>query len=253
MNVFHIIIFITVKWIKNLFWWRTWGVWIAKDMIYKNLELYIPVRMQPNKYTGDSQNIDGWPKAIHSLQLHRGLMLLYSSWWLFPVMVLENERQQCLCCAGFEQFISYPCVFRVRYLISTDLQCWRLVVEPEMYLLALFVPMAGDTQCWPGTRPTDGISIGFGFQSGFGGFGLGRRDCYTVVACARFGWDRWGTFWARARQILVGFRVRSGYHWWDGRQRCEICTCTSILMTKISFHFLFLSWISVVRLLYYVM
>ena len=42
-------------------------------------------------YWGDSDNIDGWPMAIDYLQLRRGLMLLYSSWRRFPVMVLENE------------------------------------------------------------------------------------------------------------------------------------------------------------------
>ena len=83
----------------------------------------------------------------------------------------------------------------------------------------------------------------------WGGFFACSNNC-TVVACAKFRCDQWGMFWAGARQILVGFRVWSMYHWWDGRQSCEICTCTSILMTKISFHFLFLFWISVVRLLY---
>ena len=53
--------------------------------------------------------------------------------------------------------------------------------------------------------------------------------------------DRWGTSWAGARQILVGFRVWSGYRWWDRRQSCEICTCTLILMTKIYFYFLLCS------------
>ena len=112
--------------------------------------------------------------------------------------------------------------------------------------------VAGDTQCWPGACPTDGIYIGFGFRSGFGVLWFGvcsadrgrfctRSDRYTVVACARFRCDRWGTCWAGARQILVGFQVWSGYRWWDRRQSCEICTCTLIHMTKISFSFLFCS------------
>ena len=158
----------------------------------------------------------------------------------------------------------------IRYLISTDIQCWSSVVEPEMYLLGLFGPRAlwGS---WPVTLNADQAPVpmtvfvsGSGFDRGLGCFGLGcarpivgrfctRRDRYTVVACARFRCDRWGTCWAGARQILFGFRIWSGYRWWDRRQSCEICTCTLILMTKISFCFLFLFWISIVRLLYYVM
>ena len=166
-------------------------------------------------------------------------------------------RQQCLHCAGFEQFIFQPCVFRVRYLIFTDLQCLRSVVEPEMYLLGLFGPRAlwGS---WPATLDADPAPVPLTvfrsdseFERSLGFFGLGcarpivgrfctRCDCYTVVACAKFRCDRWDTFWAGARHSFVGFRVRSGYRWWDGRQSCEICPCTSILMTKISIQFLFL-------------
>ena len=70
-----------------------------------------------------------------------------------------------------------------------------------------------------------------------------RRDRSTVVACAKLRYDRWGTFWTGARQILIGFRVRSGYRCWDGRQSCEICTSTSVLMTKIFFHFVFVLYL----------
>ena len=69
--------------------------------------------------------------------------------------------------------------------------------------------VAGDTQCWPGACPTDGIYIGFGFDRGLGCFGLRcarpivwrfctRRDRYTAVACARFRCDRWVTRWGYA-------------------------------------------------------
>ena len=102
-------------------------------------------------------------------------------------------------------------------------------------------PVAGDTHADQAPVPLTVILSGSGFDRGLGCFGLGcawpimgrfctSRDRYTVVACARFRCDRWGTFWAGARQILVGFRVRSGYRWWDGRHSCENCTCTSILM-----------------------
>ena len=72
---------------------------------------------------------------------------------------------------------------------------------------------------------------------------LGRSwGGFAHVATVTLSWrvifrcDRLGTCWAGARQILVGFRVWSAYRWWDRRQSCEICTCTLILMTKISFH-----------------
>ena len=114
------------------------------------------------------------------------------------------------------------------------------VVEPEMYLLGLW-PVTLNADQAP--APLTVFISGSGFDRGLGCFGLGcarpivgrfctRRDRYTVVACARFRCDRWGTCWAGARQILVGFRVWSGYRWWVRRQSCEICTCTLILMTK---------------------
>ena len=127
-----------------------------------------------------------------------------------------------------------------------------------MYLLGLFGSRAL-WGTWPVTLNADQVPVpltvfisGSGFDRGLRCFGLGcarpivgrfctRRDCYTVVACARFRCDRWGTCWGGARQILVGFWVWSGYRWWDRRQSCEICTCTLILMTKISFYFLFCS------------
>ena len=111
--------------------------------------------------------------------------------------------------------------------------------------------VAGDTRYWPGTCPTDGISIEFGFRSGLGvlWFGVCSADRGAILHTSRPLHLRgvceislWSVdaFWAGARQSFVGFWVRSGYRWWDGRQSCEICPCTSILMTKISFHFLFL-------------
>ena len=139
-----------------------------------------------------------------------------------------------------------------------DLQCWRSVVEHEMYLFGLFGPRAR-WGSWPVTLNADQAPVpltvfisGSDFDLGLGCFGWGcarpivrrfctRRDRYTVEACARFRCDRWGTCWAGARQILVGFRVWSGYRWWDRRQSCEICTCTLILMTKRYFYFLFCS------------
>ena len=59
----------------------------------KWVKLYIPVRMQPNKCIGDSENIDGWPMAIHSLQLRRGLMLLYHAFigWFLKCVSLTNQ------------------------------------------------------------------------------------------------------------------------------------------------------------------
>ena len=121
-----------------------------------------------------------------------------------------------------------------------------------MDLLGLFGPRAR-WGSWLVTLNADQAPVpltvfisGSDFDRGLGCFGLGcarpivgrfctRRDRYTVVACARFRCDRWGTCSAGARQILVRFRVWSGYRWWDRRQSCEICTCTLVLMTKISF------------------
>ena len=121
-----------------------------------------------------------------------------------------------------------------------------------MYLLGLFGPRAR-WGSWPVTLNADQAPVpltvfisGSDFDRNLGCFGLGcarpivgrfctHRNRYTVVACTRFRCDRWGTCWAGARQILVGFRAWSGYRWWDRRQSCEICTCTLILMTKISF------------------
>ena len=47
--------------------------------------------------------------------------------------------------------------------------------------------MAGDTQCWPGACPTDGIYIGFGFRSGFGvlWFGVCSADRGAVLHTSR--------------------------------------------------------------------
>ena len=124
--------------------------------------------------------------------------------------------------------------------------------------------VAGDTQCWPGACPTDGIYIGFGFRSGFGvlWFGLCSADRGAVLhtsrplhcrgVCEISLWSV-GYVLSRSASDFVGFRVWSGCRWWDRRQSWENCTCTLILMTKISFYFLFLFWISVVRLLHYVM
>ena len=162
-------------------------------------------------------------------------------------------RQQCLRCAGSSNLYFSLVYFFFGIWFPTNLQCWRSVVEPEMYLLGLFEPRAlwGS---WPVTLHADQAPVPLmvfiscsGFNRGLGCFGLGcarlimgrfctRRDCYTVVACARFRCDCWGTCWAGARQILVRFRVWSAYRWWDRRQSCEICTCTLILMTKISFY-----------------
>ena len=55
-------------------------------------------------------------------------------------------------CAGFKQYIFHQCVFQVRHLISNDFQCWRSVIEPEIYL-RWFGPVhcgaRGDTQWGP--------------------------------------------------------------------------------------------------------
>ena len=125
----------SLLWIKNLLWWRTWGVWIAKDLIHKNLELHIPVRMQPNKSIGDSENIDGRPMAIHSLQLRRGLMLLYSTWRLFPVMVLENERFPCYHFSTYNKYVCYIfvfCLFVPCTVVLATLHCVKLLVLRNM-------------------------------------------------------------------------------------------------------------------------
>ena len=47
--------------------------------------------------------------------------------------------------------------------------------------------MAGDTQCWPGACPSDGIYIRFGFPSGFGvlWFGVCSADRGTVLQTSR--------------------------------------------------------------------
>ena len=47
--------------------------------------------------------------------------------------------------------------------------------------------VAGDTQCWPGACPTDGIYIGFGFRSGFGAlwFGVCSADRWAVLHTSR--------------------------------------------------------------------
>ena len=47
--------------------------------------------------------------------------------------------------------------------------------------------VAGDTQCWPGACPTDGIYIGFGFRSGFGvlWFGVCSADRGAVLHTSR--------------------------------------------------------------------
>ena len=47
--------------------------------------------------------------------------------------------------------------------------------------------VAGDTQCWPGACPNDGICIGFGFRSGFGvlWFGVCSADRGAVLHTSR--------------------------------------------------------------------
>ena len=129
-------------------------------------------------------------------------------------------------------------IFDFHWPPMLEISCWNWNVLTWVVWAPCTVGfMASDTQCWPGTCATDGISFGFGFRSGFGMLWFGvctadrgafliRRDSYTVVACAKFRCDQWGTFRAGSRQILIEFRVRSRYRWWDGRQSCEICTFT---------------------------
>ena len=151
---------------------------------------------------------------------------------------------------------SWVCVWEKKHA-DTDLQCWRSVVEPEMYLGCLGPVRYGARARWHSmlTRRLSHwwyfyrvrVSIGVWGALVWGladrGAVCTRRDRSTVVACAKLRYDRWGTFWTGARQILIGFRVRSGYRCWDGRQSCEICTSTSVLMTKIFFHFVFVLYL----------
>ena len=120
----------------------------------------------------------------------------------------------------------------------------------------------GDTQCWPGACPTDGISIGVGFLSGFGVLWFGawpivgwfahvatvplswRVRNFVMIGGVRFEPER-GRFWSGfgfGRDIVFGTGVR---------------TVKSAHLRQFSwpkyFFILFSFRISVVRLLYYVM
>ena len=124
--------------------------------------------------------------------------------------------------------------------------------------------VAGDTQCWPGACPTDGISIGFGFRSGFGvlWFGVCSADRGAVLHTSRPLHCRgvceislWLVGYVLSRSAADFGRV-SGSVWVSLVGRApELCNLLMYVNSHDQniFSFFVLFWISVVRLMYYVM
>ena len=124
--------------------------------------------------------------------------------------------------------------------------------------------VAGDTQCWPGACPTDGIYIGFGFRSGFGvlWFGVCSADRGAVLHTSRPLHRRdvceislWSVGYVLSRSASVFVRVSDLVRVSLVGQAPELWNLHIYVNSHDQNIFLFfvLFWISIVRLLYYVM
>ena len=124
--------------------------------------------------------------------------------------------------------------------------------------------VAGDTQCWPGACPTDGIYIGFGFRSGFGElwFGVCSADRGAVLhtswplhRCGVCEISLWSVGYVLSRSASDFVRVSDSVRVSLVGQAPELWNLHMYVNSHDQniFLFLFLFWISIVRLLYYVM
>ena len=124
--------------------------------------------------------------------------------------------------------------------------------------------VAGDTQCWPDACPIDGIYIGFGFRSGFGvlGFGVCSADRWAVLHTSRplhcrgvFEISLWSVGYVLGRSASDFGRVSGLVRVSLVGQAPELWNLHMYVNSRDQNIFLFfvLFWISVVRLLYYVM
>ena len=157
----------------------------------------------------------------------------------------------------------FICFYSINYF-------WRSVVELEMYLLGLLGPRAlwgswpVTLKCWPGVCPTDGISIGFGFRSGFGvlWFGVCSADRGAVSHTSRPLHCRgvskislWSVGYVSSRSASDFGRISGLDRVLLVGQAPELWNLHMYVNSHDQNIFLFfvLFWISVVRLLYYVM